>query len=111
MLHLIVPVRAAAEISDNVHRPSLPSKTDKTFLEIFMNANLSSKTGAYSLKFGCALRFVLMVPILNFLRRRCRNKQRICWGKSSPAGNFPVTLTAFLQRLDIFLYFLLSGRF
>ena len=43
MLHLIVPVRAAAEISDNVHRPSLPLKTDKNFLEIFMNANLSSK--------------------------------------------------------------------
>ena len=43
MLHLIVPVRAAAEISDNVHRPSLPSKTDKTVLEIFMNANLNSK--------------------------------------------------------------------
>ena len=43
MLHLIVPVRAAAEISDNVHMPSLPLKTDKNFLEIFMNANLSSK--------------------------------------------------------------------
>ena len=43
MLHLIVPVRAAVEISDNVHMPSLPSKTDKNFLGIFMNANLSSK--------------------------------------------------------------------
>ena len=71
----------------------LTSKTDKKLLEIFCERQFEQrKTGAHSQISGCALRFVLLVPILRFLRGRWRNKQRICPSKSSPAGNFPVPL-------------------
>ena len=78
-------------LESSKHYNPWPQKLTTSFI-FCKRQSEQQKTGAHSLKFGYALRFVLLVPILSFLRGRCRNKQRIWLFKSSPAGNFPVTL-------------------
>ena len=55
----------------------LPLKTDKNFLEIFMNANLSSKNRSVQPEIQLCAPVCFDGANIEFLRRKCRNKQRI----------------------------------